>query len=76
MSQSDSTRGDEVMDHGAHDRLRQERGIEAVRGKEEARRAIEEGGIVALLSRAQILTTDITAAMLDRYTEDALIRIA
>ena len=29
-----------------------------------------------LLSRAQILTTDITTAMLDRYTEEALIRIS
>jgi hypothetical protein len=28
------------------------------------------------LSRAQILTTDITTAMLDRYTEEALIRIS
>jgi hypothetical protein len=64
------------MDHGAHDPHRRERGIEAARGNEEARRAIEEGGIVALLSRAQILTTDIKKAMLDRYTEDALIHLA
>jgi hypothetical protein len=54
------------MDHGAHDPLRRERGIEAARGNEEARRAIEEGGIVALLSQTQIQKTDITAAMLLR----------
>ena len=76
MSQGDSTRSDEVMDHSAHDRLRRERGIEAARGYEEARRAILEGGIEALLDRAHIQPTDITAAMFDRYTEDALIRIS
>ena len=76
MSQGDSTRSDEVMDHSAHDRPRRERGIEAARGYEEARRAILEGGIEALLDRAQIQPTDITAAMFDRYTEDALIRIS
>ena len=77
MSQDDSQRGNEVGDTGANDRLRLERiATEAARGYEEARRAIEDGGIDTLLVRAHILKTDITNAILDRYTEDAIAQIS
>ena len=77
MSQDDSQRGNEVGDTGANDRLRLERiASEAARSYEEARRAIDDGGLDGLLVRAHILKTDITSAILDRYTEDAIVQIS
>ena len=78
-------RSNEVGDDNANARL-ELLCIEAVAGIADARRAITEGGIVALLVaeggseallvRTQVLKTDISKAYLDGYSEGALIRLS
>ena len=69
--------GDEARELNPHSRLRLDQiEIDAARGCEEARRAIGEGGHLALLQRAQLLEADIFIATTGRWTEDALVQFS
>jgi hypothetical protein len=77
MAQVDTSRRDEARELDSDDRLRLDQiEIDAVRGCEETRRAIMEGGHPALLQRAQLPDADILQAIMDRWTEEALVQFS